>query len=86
MSLQKPCACDESATVMVQVRGVYDGGLFFECRGCGRAWHRWEAGSSLWQRAVPYVDAANHSASGTVAQVAGAVAVRHQVSAGSERP
>jgi hypothetical protein len=31
-----------SKAYLVEVRGVYDGGLFYrDVEGCGMAWHRW---------------------------------------------
>jgi hypothetical protein len=57
-----------SKATSVEVRGVYDGGLFYahtrESGGCGAAWHRWpeEPASpahyyhqTLRQKAEPYV-------------------------------
>lgn len=46
----------ERRTFMVQIRGLYDGGLFYECPDCGGRWHRWPEGHWLRQRALPYVD------------------------------
>lgn len=40
---EKPCACTEGA-VLVEVLGLYDGGLFYECFACRAAWHRWPEG------------------------------------------
>lgn len=31
-----------SKVVMVEIRGVYDGGLFYMCPFCGHTWHRWK--------------------------------------------
>jgi hypothetical protein len=47
-------ACYSLAT-LVEIRGVYDGGLFFTDPGCGFAWHRWPKGHHLRQRAEKYV-------------------------------
>jgi hypothetical protein len=41
---------------MVEIRGVYDGGLFYQCPDCGGRWHRWEPGSYQYAQAVPYVN------------------------------
>ena len=38
------CACDETHTVLVEVRGVYDGALHFHCTACRADWHRFPAG------------------------------------------
>jgi hypothetical protein len=52
--------------LVCEVRGVYDGGLYYICRDCGRPYHRWPVGSFQHQAAVPYMrqtaDAARHSA------------------------
>ena len=51
-------ACYSLAT-LVEVWGVYDGGLFFadpkHNGGCGFAWHRWPKGHHLRQRAEKYL-------------------------------
>jgi hypothetical protein len=48
-----------SYVTLVEIWGVYDGGLFFadtlESGGCGFAWHRWPKGSHLRQKAERYV-------------------------------
>lgn len=28
-------------TILVEVQGVYDGGLFYRCPDCQGQWHRW---------------------------------------------
>lgn len=50
----------------VEVRGVYDGGLFYahvpspgEPKACGKAWHRWSEGVRLHTVAEPYIDSWN---------------------------
>lgn len=48
----------------VEVRGVYDGGLFYahtvDSGGCGIAWHRWGTGDAsskrLHDKAEQYID------------------------------
>lgn len=47
---------------MVEVPGVYDGGLYWMCPACGHAWHRWPVGHRLRERAAPYVMTANRAA------------------------
>ena len=43
-----------------EVRGVYDGVLFWSCTACGHAWNRWEGGFGFrYDRAQSYVDAIN---------------------------
>jgi len=44
-----------SRKIMVEIRGVYDGGLFFRCPDCGGTWHRWPEGSSLRKDAERYM-------------------------------
>lgn len=48
-----------SRATSVEMRGVYDGGLFYahtrQSGGCGRAWHRWPEGHPLRQKAEPYL-------------------------------
>lgn len=48
--------CEECSTdlVIVEVRGIYDGGLFFECMACGHRQHRWPEGHYLRARAESY--------------------------------
>lgn len=49
-----------SRATSVEIRGVYDGGLFYahtvQSGGCGRAWHRWEGPSRLRVKAQKYID------------------------------
>jgi hypothetical protein len=53
-----------SKTTLVEIRGVYDGGLFCahtrQSGGCGFAWHRWPKGHHLRVRAEEYVKEWNH--------------------------
>lgn len=48
-----------SKATSVEIRGVYDGGLFYahtrESGGCGLAWHRWPEGHHLRARASLYL-------------------------------
>jgi hypothetical protein len=39
----------------VEVRGKYDGILYWECPDCEHTWHRWPEGHYLRTRADPYV-------------------------------
>lgn len=45
-------------TIGVEIRGVYDGILFWQCPDCGGRWHRWMP--DVWERlhnaAAPYVN------------------------------
>jgi len=49
--------------VGVEVPGVYDGVLYWECPDCGAAWHRWTEGFGSTDHyrvaAQPYIDKAN---------------------------
>jgi hypothetical protein len=42
-------------TIGVQVRGVYDGVLFWQCPRCDHRWHCFPPGSPYRARAEPYV-------------------------------
>lgn len=44
----------------VEVRGVYDGVLYWRCPDCGGSWHRWPEGSHLRQRAERVMTEAGH--------------------------
>jgi len=41
-------------SITVEVRGVYDGGLYIQCPDCGGTWHRWASGP-LRKKAKPYI-------------------------------
>jgi hypothetical protein len=45
-------------TIMVEIRGVYDGGLFLVCPDCGHAWHRF-TDPRMMAKAQPYIDKHN---------------------------
>jgi hypothetical protein len=51
---EAPTCCDRPMW-MIEVLGVYDGGLFFECRVCGARQHRWPEGHPLRATAEEYV-------------------------------
>lgn len=55
-----------SRATSVEIRGVYDGGLFYahtrQSGGCGAAWHRWPEGHHLRERAEPYLQQWNERA------------------------
>ena len=42
-----PDCCPAPFPAGVEVRGTYDGVLFYECRSCGSLTHRWPDGT--WQ-------------------------------------
>lgn len=48
--------CGKATVAGVEVRGVYDGVLFWSCIACGARWHRFEEGSALRTRAEPFVE------------------------------
>lgn len=48
-----------SRATLVEIQGVYDGGLFYAHTrpdGCGKAWPRWPYDSGLGKRALSYID------------------------------
>ncbi len=56
--------CGDKNPIMVEVRGVYDGALYWLCNfdhdGQGDfAWHRWPMGSYQNTQAQPYIDKIN---------------------------
>lgn len=44
-----------SRIIGVEIRGVYDGTLFWECPFCESRFHRFRQGTDLWRKAEPYV-------------------------------
>jgi predicted RNA-binding Zn-ribbon protein involved in translation (DUF1610 family) len=44
-----------SRIVGIEVRGVYDGVLYWQCPDCGHKWHRWPEGHHLRRKAEYYV-------------------------------
>jgi hypothetical protein len=44
-----------SRVIGQEIRGVYDGVLFWSCPDCGGTWHRWPEGHHLRKRAENYV-------------------------------
>lgn len=45
-----------SRTILMEIQGVYDGGLFYACPDCAGRWHRWPEGHELRARAETYVN------------------------------
>ena len=45
----------------VEIRGVYDGVLYYQCMECGKARHRFsdQDDPRLYNKAIPYVNARN---------------------------
>lgn len=39
----------------IEVMGVYDGVLYWQCKDCGGTWHRWPEDHYLRARAEPYI-------------------------------
>jgi hypothetical protein len=44
-----------SRRIGVEIRGVYDGMLFWQCPDCGGRWHRW-TDADMRKKAEPYVN------------------------------
>lgn len=44
-----------SRTIGIEVRGVYDGVLYWACPDCRGTWHRWPEGHYLHKRAAKYI-------------------------------
>lgn len=62
---QQPCFCFPygkvthfSRKIGVEVPGVYDGVLYWQCPDCGWRWHRWTNMPSMMAKAEPYVSGA----------------------------
>lgn len=54
--------CCNGEPLGYEVRGVYDGVLFWLCQACGSAWNRWSQTDAHRHRvAQGYVDAVNLS-------------------------
>ena len=51
---EKPCACPSRITA-VEVLGVYDGALYFECLACRAVWHRFPEGDWRHSRAETHL-------------------------------
>jgi Zn-finger nucleic acid-binding protein len=45
-----------SRCIGVEIQGVYDGMLFYQCPDCDGRWHRFPEGDPLHERARKYVD------------------------------
>ena len=59
-------ACGAGDPAGVEVRGVYDGVLFWRCQQCGAPFHRWPEGSPFRERAEPFVAAVELGRAGPV--------------------
>lgn len=46
----------ETEKIGVEIWGIYDGVLFWQCGVCTKAWHRYPEGHPLRWRAARYVD------------------------------
>ena len=53
------CGSSEQHWIGHEIRGVYDGVLFWQCQGCGLAFQRWEPDDRLHERAQVHIDKAN---------------------------
>lgn len=48
--------CGSSGRIaLVEIQGVYDGGLYYLCMGCEVDWHRWPEGHDLRELAARYM-------------------------------
>ena len=45
-----------SRVIGVEVRGLYDGVLYWQCPDCGKSWNRWPTDSRLGKLALAYID------------------------------
>lgn len=45
--------------IMIEIPEVYDGGLYFQCKDCGGAWHRWDENAWQHAKAEPFIQHAN---------------------------
>jgi hypothetical protein len=45
-----------SRGISVEIRGIYDGGLFYQCPDCSGTWHRWPEGDPLRIKAQRVMD------------------------------
>lgn len=48
-------------TIGIEVRGVYDGVLYWKCPSCGGVWHRFPPGDYRHERAKEYVEGVKQS-------------------------
>lgn len=46
--------------ILVEIPGVYDGGLFYACPDCGDYFHRWPEGHRLRESAEDEMDKLRH--------------------------
>jgi hypothetical protein len=51
----RPGATHFRREIGVEIPGVYDGVLFWQCPDCAGRWHRWPEGHELRERAQPHV-------------------------------
>lgn len=51
--------CDEPHVCGMEVRGVYDGVLYWFCLSCGVAWQRWTPPGRLFDTAARYIEENN---------------------------
>ena len=45
----------------VEIQGVYDGTLYWECPDCGGTWHRWSPQHRLHTLAAKYIHGPTHT-------------------------
>lgn len=47
--------CNNAFPWIVEVRGVYDGGLYWECPACGHMWPRFREGTKMHRIALEHI-------------------------------
>lgn len=48
--------CTETKNiVLVEVQGIYDGALYFQCQHCPTAWHRFPKGDYIREKAEAWL-------------------------------
>lgn len=52
-------SCSESNAIGVEVRGIYDGILYWICKECGGAFHRFDYDDYRYERAKDFVNRHN---------------------------
>lgn len=48
-----------SRMIGIEVRGVYDGVLYWKCPDCNASWHRWPEGTKEHHAAKHYMELSN---------------------------
>lgn len=45
-----------NCNILVEILGVYDGGLYWKCKHCGTCWHRFPVGHYIRERADKWLE------------------------------